>query len=377
MGFFLAWVFNSAAEPFQDLSFDAALLRAAQENKIVLVDFFTTWCQPCKMLDETTWKDPAVIGLLREKTVALRIDAEKEAPLAQRYNVHAYPTVALIKPDGTMIDGLVGYRDAKTFQADFLASLSGKTSFMRAQEAVEKAQGDAQKTAQARFQLGQELVREGKDQEALAEYLWCYDVGMAQVPAMVGVRDSFLTMSIGQLGKRYAPAKEALQTRRKAAGKKLEENRADMGALLDFVALTDALEGKQAVLAYFDALPPGDPRRPLVGKLVFRQFLEAKRYGDAVEARPYVTFQAEFAAMLNAAQSPSQQALPENARERLHAYVLEDGAIEAEALAGAGKLDDAGELVGKILAMDKSEKTRAMLHEHLTRAGHAELLKAE
>lgn len=150
-----------------------------------------------------------------------------------------------------------------------------------------------------------------------------------------------------------------------------------MGALLDFVALTDALEGKQAVLAYFDALPPGDPRRPLVGKLVFRQFLEAKRYGDAVEARPYVTFQAEFAAMLNAAQSPSQQALPENARERLHAYVLEDGAIEAEALAGAGKLDDAGELVGKILAMDKSEKTRAMLHEHLTRAGHAELLKAE
>ena len=67
------------AAPFSNLSFEAASKQAAQTGKIVLVDFYTTWCGPCKLLDKTTWTDAVVIQLLEQKTVALRIDAEKEA----------------------------------------------------------------------------------------------------------------------------------------------------------------------------------------------------------------------------------------------------------------------------------------------------------
>ena len=50
----------SAEETFRSITFEQAQTAALQEKKIVLIDFFTTWCVPCKKLDETTWKDEAV-----------------------------------------------------------------------------------------------------------------------------------------------------------------------------------------------------------------------------------------------------------------------------------------------------------------------------
>jgi thiol-disulfide isomerase/thioredoxin len=127
------------AAPFSDLSFEAASKLAAQSGKIVLVDFYTTWCGPCKLLDKTTWTDPAVIKLLKEKTVALRIDAEKEADLSKRYKIAAYPSVLLIKPDGTEIDRLVGYKEPKAFIEDFNDALNGKDSVSRAKDKLTAA----------------------------------------------------------------------------------------------------------------------------------------------------------------------------------------------------------------------------------------------
>jgi thiol:disulfide interchange protein len=128
--FMAAWLCAVAsspgAAPFSDLSFQAASKQASQSGKLVLVDFYTTWCGPCKLLDKNTWTDPAVIQLLEQKTVALRIDAEKEAALAQHYKILAYPSVLLIKPDGTEIDRLVGYREPKAFIDDFNAALGGR-----------------------------------------------------------------------------------------------------------------------------------------------------------------------------------------------------------------------------------------------------------
>src|SRR5271157_5805856 len=130
---------NIFAEPFSDLTFDAASKKAGQTGKIVLVDFYTTWCAPCKLLEKNTLTDAEVIKVLEQKTVALRLDAEKETNLAKLYKIDTYPSVLLVKPDGTELDRLVGYRDAKTFLADFNASLSGRDSLTRAKEELTAA----------------------------------------------------------------------------------------------------------------------------------------------------------------------------------------------------------------------------------------------
>jgi len=144
---------EEAAASFHPLAFDAACKQAGTEGKVVFIDFYTTWCGPCKMLDQTTWKDPSVVALLAQRTVAIKLDAEKVVDLAKRYRIEAYPTLLVLKPDGTEIDRLVGYRPAATFVREFTGLLSGKTALIQAEEAAKTAVTEEEKV-NARYQLG-------------------------------------------------------------------------------------------------------------------------------------------------------------------------------------------------------------------------------
>ena len=123
-----------AEEPFGAGSFQSACSLAGKTKRIVLVDFYTTWCGPCKKLDETTWKDSAVRAWLTRTAVSRKIDAEKQTALAAKYKISAYPTILLLKPDGTEIDRLVGFREPKTFLTEVKQALAGQDSIARAKD---------------------------------------------------------------------------------------------------------------------------------------------------------------------------------------------------------------------------------------------------
>jgi len=102
-------------EVFLDIKLDAALKKAAQEKKVVFIDFYTTWCGPCKMLDKQTWPNPTVRKFLRQHTIPLRLDAEREKVIAKRYRINVYPSLVFIKPDGTERGRFAGFRDPQAF----------------------------------------------------------------------------------------------------------------------------------------------------------------------------------------------------------------------------------------------------------------------
>jgi len=86
---------------FRELSLDRVRQAAADGGKrFVLVDFYTVWCRPCKKLDETTWKDQEVRDWLSKEAVCLKVDAEKDEPLAdkdpQTPRFRAWPLLALV-----------------------------------------------------------------------------------------------------------------------------------------------------------------------------------------------------------------------------------------------------------------------------------------
>jgi thiol-disulfide isomerase/thioredoxin len=374
--FMTAWLCAAAssmfAATFSDLSFEAASKEAAKSGKIVLVDFYTTWCGPCKMLDKNTWTDAAVIQLLQQKTVALRIDAEKEAALSKRYKIEAYPSVLLIKPDGTEIDRLVGYREPKTFIEDFNAALGGKDSISRAKD---KLMAAGTNDPSARMQFGAALAQKGRDAEALAEYLWCFDHGLEASPSFSGVRVSFLLSNIKNLAAHYPPAGKALEIRRDERQAKVEAGATDTQTIMDLISLNNTLDQKEKNFAVFDRLPAGNQGRDTILMLYADQFLEAKRYADVLQGtdgKPAFKKAVDrFDKML--ASVGKDNPMRERMEEMMRQMTVKAGAHSFEALAGLKRNQDGKELAGQILKFDSSPATHTLLAEAAKRAGNAEL----
>lgn len=58
----------------------------------VLVDFFATWCQPCRMMHPVLEQVKAVLG---DRLRIIKVDVDRHGPTAARYGVQAVPTLML------------------------------------------------------------------------------------------------------------------------------------------------------------------------------------------------------------------------------------------------------------------------------------------
>ena len=62
------------------------------ESKPTLVDFFATWCVPCKMQSPIIEEVKNEIG---DKANVVKVDIDKNRALATQYNVQSIPTLIL------------------------------------------------------------------------------------------------------------------------------------------------------------------------------------------------------------------------------------------------------------------------------------------
>jgi len=112
-------------EVFRGLNYEKALEAAKKEKKLVMLDFTTTWCGWCKVLDRETFSNDKVQVFLKGKTVAIKVDGDKEKDLVKKYKVEGYPTLVFLGNDGKEVGRIVGYKPPDKFMKD-VESFTGK-----------------------------------------------------------------------------------------------------------------------------------------------------------------------------------------------------------------------------------------------------------
>ena len=87
---------------------------------LVLVDFYATWCQPCKMMHPVLEQ---VKGELGDRIRIIKIDVDKQSATANQYRIQSVPTLMLFR------QGEVLWRTSGAMQrAELLATID---SFMK------------------------------------------------------------------------------------------------------------------------------------------------------------------------------------------------------------------------------------------------------
>ncbi len=111
-------LYSQATEiQFDHRPWNEILAQAKQENKMVFLDAYTSWCGPCKMMAATVFKAPEVAALFNANFINTMIDMEKgEGPeLKKLYGISSYPTFFFVDGDGNLIHSQSAILDTTEF----------------------------------------------------------------------------------------------------------------------------------------------------------------------------------------------------------------------------------------------------------------------
>ncbi|MCG2792905.1 MAG: thioredoxin family protein [Weeksellaceae bacterium] len=81
-----------------------------QSERPILIDFFATWCQPCKVQSSVL---NSVKEQVSEKARIVKIDIDQFPSIANEYNVRGVPTLAVFK-NGEMLWKESGVHDVNS-----------------------------------------------------------------------------------------------------------------------------------------------------------------------------------------------------------------------------------------------------------------------
>jgi thioredoxin-related protein len=97
---------------------DSALAKAKAENKIVFVDFYTSWCGPCKEMAKDVFPQEKVGKFYNTQFINCKVQCDDKGvgvKQGEKYQVNAYPTLMYLDKDGNMIHSAAGSTSPEGF----------------------------------------------------------------------------------------------------------------------------------------------------------------------------------------------------------------------------------------------------------------------
>lgn len=94
------------------------VIRMAQDEPVrpILIDFYATWCRPCKMLDVLVYNEAEVIEELADVlTFKVDIDKPQYRALKEEFNISTLPTLVWLDERGRELERFTGYQKKDEF----------------------------------------------------------------------------------------------------------------------------------------------------------------------------------------------------------------------------------------------------------------------
>lgn len=108
-----------------DRTMEQMLAEAKLQKKVLFVDVYTTWCGPCKWMDENTFRDTRVTEKFNKMFLNYKVDGESfdGVNVGIIYRVDSYPTYLFISPSGEVLHRIEGMMSPESLinEADFVA----------------------------------------------------------------------------------------------------------------------------------------------------------------------------------------------------------------------------------------------------------------
>jgi thioredoxin-related protein len=113
----------------QGMNWQEVLQKAKAEKKYVFVDCYTTWCGPCKAMEQTVYPDKAVGDLYNKEFISVKLQMDRTPNdndsvknwyhtakmIETAYRINAYPSFLFFDPTGKPVHKAVGYKNEKEF----------------------------------------------------------------------------------------------------------------------------------------------------------------------------------------------------------------------------------------------------------------------
>ncbi|HEV8167296.1 MAG TPA: thioredoxin family protein, partial [Actinomycetota bacterium] len=256
----------------------AAGARALEAGRWLIVDATARWCQPCKLMDRTTWRDPGVEAWIAGHAVAIQVDVDADEAIARELAIGAMPTVIAIR-EGKEQDRVVGYRTA----AALLEWLSGLERGESSIDQLRRSIPDPDRDMQGRLRVAQALLHARRLDEAASEYVWLWHNIARVEPGMLGVRVSFMAGAIATLVEQHDGARAQFTALRDGAEAQAGRDRADRDARFDWLVLNEVLGDDERTVAWFDAVKHDPSQADVVEHAAHRlvpKLEERERWAD-------------------------------------------------------------------------------------------------
>lgn len=115
---------------FFDGTITEAMAKAKKENKALFLDCFTSWCGPCRYMQQKVFSTREVGDFMNTQLICIKMDMEKGEgqQWAKKLKIDAYPTFIIFSPDGKEQHRMIGRYESKEFMDKIKEGLELKTS---------------------------------------------------------------------------------------------------------------------------------------------------------------------------------------------------------------------------------------------------------